>query len=149
MRDREIESLFAAVVKWLTQLFAKQSCRGSSPLRSSKKATISGTKQSCTGSSPVRASALRFAQVLSFNQKIELQLFACLRFLKMFHILRLKHFKNMEKEISTGEKVGKIARNGGIIAGIIGFAVMPELIIPGFLLAAGGEIFRANSKSSD
>lgn len=55
----------------------------------------------------------------------------------------------MSKEISTGEKVGKIARNGGIIAGVLGFILMPELIIPGFLLAASGEIFRANSKSSD
>jgi len=51
-------------------------------------------------------------------------------------------------ERNSGEKWGGRIRNGGIIAGVIGLVLMPELIIPGFALAAAGEIYRSRSEKS-
>ena len=51
---------------------------------------------------------------------------------------------NPEKKF--GEKFGETVRNGGIIAGVIGLILSPELLVLGFALAASGEIYRRNSK---
>ena len=52
------------------------------------------------------------------------------------------------KERSTAEKIGKTVRNGGIIAGVIGIVISPELFLAGAGLAVAGEIFSRQFESS-
>ena len=49
-------------------------------------------------------------------------------------------------ERNIGEKVGITARNGGIIAGIIGLVLSPELLVLGAGVAISGEALKRVSK---
>jgi hypothetical protein len=48
----------------------------------------------------------------------------------------------------VGEKIGGTLFLGGVIAGIIGLIINPELALAGAALATGGIAIRANAKES-
>ena len=56
---------------------------------------------------------------------------------------------NKERQPGFIEKSGVIARNGGIIAGIIGFLASWELLAGGVIVAGGGEILRRVGKGKN
>jgi len=52
-----------------------------------------------------------------------------------------------EKQSGIIENTGEYARNGGIIAGLIGFFTSWELFTAGIVLAGSGEILRRIGRS--
>ena len=61
---------------------------------------------------------------------------------------RLKIYTMKEQEQKpTREKWGRRALYGGVIAGVIGLAIFPEIVLPSFAFAASGVIFEFSSKN--
>jgi len=56
---------------------------------------------------------------------------------------------NKERRSNFIEKTGEYARNGGIIAGVIGLLASWQLLAAGAIVAGGGEIFRRIGKGKN